>query len=97
MPIISFRHAGLEDFYVHNRASGIRPEHRKRLARQLYVLDRMTALTDIPRSWNLHRLLGIRGRRRKGYLTECRHQEGYKDNRKKNGIHAASPFWLSNA
>ena len=58
MPIISFRHAGLEDFYVRNRASGIRPEHRKRLARQLYVLDRMTALTDIPRSWNLHRLLG---------------------------------------
>ena len=57
-PITYLRHAGLEDFYLRNRAAGIRPEHRKRLARQLYVLDRMTALTDIPRGWKLHQLLG---------------------------------------
>jgi proteic killer suppression protein len=57
--IKSFKHKGLEEFFLSGRKNGIRPEHADRLAK---ILDRLNAASDIrdmnyPGS-NLHKLAG---------------------------------------
>ena len=59
--IKSFKHKGLEDFFVNGTKKGIKPEHASKLAR---ILDRLNAANDLkdmnyPGS-NLHALSGDR-------------------------------------
>jgi proteic killer suppression protein len=57
--IKSFRHKGLEDFYRSGSKQGIRPDHAKKLARQLSRLDvsKSPADMNLP-GWGLHTLTG---------------------------------------
>ncbi|MDQ2926103.1 MAG: type II toxin-antitoxin system RelE/ParE family toxin [Acidobacteriota bacterium] len=57
--IQSFRHAGLEKFFKTGSKSGIRPDHAKRLARQLLALNeaKAAAAMNFP-GWRLHPLQG---------------------------------------
>lgn len=57
--IISFRHKGLEAFYLTGSHAGIQPMHTKRLREQLTALTHAKAPGDLARpSWRLHRLTG---------------------------------------
>lgn len=57
--IQSFRHKGLKKFYASGSASGIQPQHAKRLRMQLAALDTAQVVEDmdIP-GFKLHRLKG---------------------------------------
>ena len=56
--IKSFRHKGLETFFTTGKKSGIRPDHSKKLQKQLAVLDNARSIQDIPPSWKPHALAG---------------------------------------
>lgn len=57
--ILSFKHKGLERFYLTGNKSGIQPHHAEKLSRLLARLDSAKIPQDmnIP-SWNLHPLSG---------------------------------------
>ncbi len=57
--IKSFRHKGLERFFLRGKKSGIQPQHADRLSRQLVVLNRATCPEDVNLpGWRLHPLKG---------------------------------------
>ncbi|WP_457675852.1 type II toxin-antitoxin system RelE/ParE family toxin [Thiolapillus sp.] len=57
--IKSFRHKGLERYFLNGKKSGIQPSHADRLSRQLAVLNRATCPEDVNLSgWRLHPLQG---------------------------------------
>lgn len=57
--IKSFKHKGLEKFFLTGNAKGIIPEHSKKLRRILAILDEITDLSEINfDSYNLHQLKG---------------------------------------
>ena len=62
--IQSFRHKGLEKFFLVGNKAGIRPQHAERLNRQLSVLNIATKPTEMNQpGWRLHPLTGLdRGR-----------------------------------
>ncbi|MGB6132523.1 MAG: type II toxin-antitoxin system RelE/ParE family toxin [Acidobacteriaceae bacterium] len=57
--IRSFRHAGLEKFFLTGSKAGIQPKHATRLEEQLAVLNvaRAPEQMNVP-GWNLHPLKG---------------------------------------
>jgi proteic killer suppression protein len=57
--IQSFRHAGLEDFYLTRSKAGIQPAHATKLRRQLTLLDTAKDANrmNVP-GWDLHPLKG---------------------------------------
>ena len=57
--IQSFRHAGLEKFYLTGSKAGIHPSHAIRLRRQLTLLNtaKDEKRMNVP-GWNLHSLRG---------------------------------------
>jgi len=57
--IKSFRHKGIERFFIKGSASGIQAAHAAKLARQLALLDSARAPQDmdVP-GWRLHPLKG---------------------------------------
>jgi proteic killer suppression protein len=57
--IRSFRHAGLEKFFLTGSKAGIQPAHAKKLGIQLGALNlaRNAAAMDVP-GWDLHPLKG---------------------------------------
>ena len=57
--IKSFRHKGVERFFLHGSRSGIQAQHAAKLSRQLQRLDvaRHSGDMNIP-GWNLHPLKG---------------------------------------
>lgn len=57
--IISFKHKGLEKFYLTNNKSGIQAAHAPKLANILARLDSAEVINDmnIP-GWRLHQLQG---------------------------------------
>ena len=57
--IKTFRHKGLEQFFLTGSKKGIQPEHAKRLAQQLFMLNRATGPEGmrVP-GWRLHALTG---------------------------------------
>jgi toxin HigB-1 len=60
--IVSFRHKGLEKFFLADRKSGIQPAHAEKLRERLTVLSVIKKITDIPASlaiaWDVHPLKG---------------------------------------
>jgi toxin HigB-1 len=62
--IQSIRHKGLEQFFVSGNASGIQPNHVKRLRLQLAILDTAQTINDIDvPGFGLHALKGkLKGR-----------------------------------
>jgi len=57
--IKSFRHKGLEQFFLTGSKAGIQPAHAGKLARQLDRLDHATHPEDMNvAGWKLHRLTG---------------------------------------
>lgn len=64
--ILSFRHKGLEAFFLSGSVAGIQPIHAKRLREQLTALNAATSPTDLARpAWRLHGLTG----NRQGFLS----------------------------
>jgi proteic killer suppression protein len=59
MPIKSFKHKGLEEFFRTGSKAGVQAAHAKKLARQLHALDNATAPEQmgVP-GWGLHPLKG---------------------------------------
>ena len=57
--ILSFKHKGLEKFYLTGNTAGIQPQHSAKLARILARLDTAKTAQDmnVP-GWNLHSLSG---------------------------------------
>lgn len=57
--IRSFRHDGLERFFLTGSKAGIQPKHTARLEEQLFVLNvaKWAEQTNVP-GWNLHALKG---------------------------------------
>jgi proteic killer suppression protein len=57
--IQSFRHAGLEKFFLTGSKAGIQPAHEKRLRRQLTLLNtaKNAERMNVP-GWELHSLKG---------------------------------------
>jgi proteic killer suppression protein len=57
--IRSFRHAGLERFFLKGSRAGIQPKHSRRLEEQLAVLNvaRKPEQMNVP-GWHLHSLKG---------------------------------------
>ena len=57
--IKSFRHKGLEAFFLHGSKAGIQPLHAAKLSRMLFRLDMAKSSQDmnIP-GWDLHPLHG---------------------------------------
>jgi toxin HigB-1 len=57
--IKSFRHRGIETFFLTSKATGIQPKHAKRLKLQLGALNRAAGPNDlnVP-GWRLHPLKG---------------------------------------
>ena len=62
MPIRSFRHKGLREFYEDDRLRGIRADQAKRLRRVLTALDTAATIDDMKLmpGWRLHPLTGDR-------------------------------------
>ncbi len=59
--IVSFRHAGLEAFFLTGSKAGIIPSHAERLQIQLAALNAATTATDLSApAWKLHALKGDR-------------------------------------
>ncbi len=57
--IKSFRHKGLERFFLKGSKSGIRPQHTGKLRIQLTALEHATSPKDMNApGWQLHRLGG---------------------------------------
>ncbi len=57
--ISSFRHKGLERFFISGFCAGIQAAHAPRLARQLSALDAASRPEDMKRpGWDLHALKG---------------------------------------
>ena len=58
--IKSFRHKGLEQFYVTGSKSGIQPHHAAKLKIQLTALNAAELPDDLkaPEAWRLHQLNG---------------------------------------
>jgi len=55
----SFRHRGIETFFLTGKVSGIQPKHAKRLRLQLGALNRSTKPGDMNApNWRLHPLKG---------------------------------------
>ena len=64
--IKSFRHKGLEAFFLTGGAAGIQPIHAKRLREQLTALNAAKCPADLARpAWRLHGLT----RNRQGFLS----------------------------
>ena len=64
--ILSFRHKGLEAFFLSGSVAGIQPIHAKRLREQLTALNAATSPADLARpAWRLHGLTG----NRQGFLS----------------------------
>jgi toxin HigB-1 len=64
--ILSFRHKGLEAFFLSGSVAGIQPIHAKRLREQLTALNVATCPADLARpAWRLHGLTGSR----QGFLS----------------------------
>ena len=64
--IKSFRHKGLEAFFLTGSAAGIQPIHAKRLREQLTALHVAKSPADLARpAWRLHGLTG----NRQGFLS----------------------------
>lgn len=64
--IVSFRHKGLEKFFLTDRKTGIQPAHAQKLRERLTVLHVIKRISDIPASlataWDVHPLRGdLRG------------------------------------
>jgi toxin HigB-1 len=61
--IRSFRHAGLERFFLTGSKAGIQPKHAEKLSLQLFALNRAKSATDMDSvGWDLHGLKGdLRG------------------------------------
>jgi len=59
MAIKSFRHKGLELFFLKGKKSGIQPAHAEKLRRQLFALNcaSLPKQMDLP-GWRLHPLGG---------------------------------------
>lgn len=59
--IVSFRHKGLEIFFMTGKQAGIQPMHAKRLRDMLTALNAAVGPEDLGRpSWRLHGLSGDR-------------------------------------
>ena len=59
--ILTFKHKGLEAFFVTGRMAGIQPIHAKRLRELLTALNLASGPQDLNRpSWRLHGLSGDR-------------------------------------
>lgn len=57
--IKSFRHKGLERFFLKGSKSGIKPQHAGKLRIQLTTLEHATSPKDMNApGWRLHRLSG---------------------------------------
>lgn len=60
--IVSFRHKGLENFFLTDRKNGIQPAHAQKLRERLTVLNVIKRVNDIPVSlataWDVHPLRG---------------------------------------
>jgi len=57
--IRSFRHKGVETFFLKGKTSGIQPRHAKRLRLQLARLHRASSPNDMDApGWRLHPLKG---------------------------------------
>jgi proteic killer suppression protein len=57
--IKSFKHKGLEKFFISGSKAGIRPDHAPKLRRQLTALSNAEKLNDLgTRGWDLHPLHG---------------------------------------
>ncbi len=57
--IKSFRHKGLERFFLKGSKSGIQPQHASKLRIQLTTLEHATSPKDMNApAWRLHRLSG---------------------------------------
>lgn len=55
--IKSFRHTGLEKFFVKGTAAGIQAKHIKKLRLQLAVINTASVIADINKpGWRLHQL-----------------------------------------
>ena len=64
--IVSFRHKGLETFFLTGSHAGIQPMHAKRLREMLAALNTAAGPADLARpSWRLHGLSGDRA----GFLS----------------------------
>ena len=61
--IRSFRHAGLEKFFLTGSKAGIQPKHAAKLSLQLFALNRARSAADMNAAgWDLHGLSGeLRG------------------------------------
>ena len=61
--IRSFRHAGLEKFFLTGSKAGIQPKHAEKLSLQLFALNRAKSAADMESAgWDLHGLKGdLRG------------------------------------
>lgn len=57
--IISFAHKGLENFFITGSKAGVRPDHARKLQRQLALLNvsKVPKEMDYP-GWKLHQLTG---------------------------------------
>ena len=60
--IISFRHKGLEQLYLHNKLKGVKADHVKKLKQILAVLNAASVIEDIQsvQPFGCHRLSGAR-------------------------------------
>jgi toxin HigB-1 len=57
--IKSFRHKGLEQFFLSGSKAGIQPKHSEKLRVQLFALNNARRPTDMNApAWRLHRLSG---------------------------------------
>jgi toxin HigB-1 len=57
--IRSFRHAGLEKFFLTGSKAGIQPKHAEKLSLQLFALNRAKSASDMDSAgWDLHCLRG---------------------------------------
>lgn len=57
--IESFRHAGIEKFFVAGSKAGIQPSHARKLSVQLFQLNRSRTAKDMDApGWQLHPLHG---------------------------------------
>jgi proteic killer suppression protein len=57
--IKSFRHKGIEKFFLTKSKAGIQPHHAKRLTLQLGVLNTMLTMDEMDSpGWQLHKLHG---------------------------------------
>ena len=57
--IASFRHAGIEKFFLTGSKAGIQPQHADKLGIQLFALNRAKSEKDMSApGWDLHPLQG---------------------------------------